>query len=218
MRGSSGSLVVVSFADGSIAVYDVEVASSQPVLLFENGSSCRVNSVVVHPTLPVIVSAHEDRQIKFWDLDTGTSCVAACLEKWRSDSFCCSSLDLLTGKCLQAMVAHLDEVTSLACDPNGLYLLSGSEYFADLGCCCCRRRRCSCRRLFVSLMLTVGSAPVTSGHDCSVRLWNFDSRTCVQEITSHRKKFDEAIFDVSFHPSKAFFASAGADGLAKVFV
>lgn len=29
------------------------------------------------------------------------------------------------------MVAHLDEVTSLACDPNGLYLLSGSELFAD---------------------------------------------------------------------------------------
>jgi len=26
------------------------------------------------------------------------------------------------------MVAHLDEVTCLACDPNGLYLLSGSKY------------------------------------------------------------------------------------------
>lgn len=88
---------------------------------------------------------------------------------------------LMPGKCLNAMVAHLDEVTCLACDPNGLYLLSGS-------------------------------------HDCSVRLWNFENRTCVQEITSHRKKFDEAIFDVAFHPSKPFFASAGADALAKVFV
>ena len=26
------------------------------------------------------------------------------------------------------MVAHLDAVTSLAVDPNGLYLMSGSEY------------------------------------------------------------------------------------------
>ena len=26
------------------------------------------------------------------------------------------------------MVAHLDSVTSLAVDPNGLYLLSGSEF------------------------------------------------------------------------------------------
>jgi striatin 1/3/4 len=56
------------------------------------------------------------------------------------------------------------------------------------------------------------------GHDCSVRLWNFDNRTCVQEITSHRKKFDEAIFDVTFHPTKPYFASGGADALAKVFV
>ena len=57
-----------------------------------------------------------------------------------------------------------------------------------------------------------------SGHDCSIRLWNLETRTCVQEITSHRKKFDESIYDVAFHPRKAFIASAGADGLAKVFL
>ncbi|CAN8000212.1 unnamed protein product [Ixodes hexagonus] len=85
------------------------------------------------------------------------------------------------GKMVHSMVAHLDAVTSLAIDPNGLYLLSGS-------------------------------------HDCSIRLWNLDNKTCVQEITSHRKKFDESIFDVAFHPSKPYIASAGADALAKVFV
>ena len=29
---------------------------------------------------------------------------------------------------IHSMVAHLDAVTSLAIDPNGLYLLSGSKY------------------------------------------------------------------------------------------
>lgn len=29
---------------------------------------------------------------------------------------------------LHSMVAHLDAVTSLAVDPNGLYLMSGSKY------------------------------------------------------------------------------------------
>ncbi|XP_041069918.1 striatin-3 isoform X2 [Carcharodon carcharias] len=57
-----------------------------------------------------------------------------------------------------------------------------------------------------------------TGHDCSIRLWNLDSKTCVQEITAHRKKCDESIYDVAFHPSKAYIASAGADALAKVFV
>jgi len=79
------------------------------------------------------------------------------------------------------MVAHLDAVTSLAVDTNGLYLISGS-------------------------------------HDSSVRLWNLETKTCIQEITAHRKKFDESIFDVAFHPSRPYIASAGADALAKVFV
>uniref|UniRef100_A0A3B3ZYI8 Striatin N-terminal domain-containing protein n=1 Tax=Periophthalmus magnuspinnatus TaxID=409849 RepID=A0A3B3ZYI8_9GOBI len=57
-----------------------------------------------------------------------------------------------------------------------------------------------------------------SGHDCSVRLWMLDNRTCVQEITAHRKKHDEAIHDVAFHSSQPFIASAGADALAKIFV
>ena len=42
--------------------------------------------------------------------------------------------------------------------------------------------------------------------------------TCLQEITSHRKKFDEAVHHIAFHPSKNLFATAGADGLAKVFI
>ena len=41
------------------------------------------------------------------------------------------------------------------------------------------------------------------------RLWNLESKTCVQEITTHRKKFDESIFDVAFHPSRPYIASAG---------
>lgn len=65
--------------------------------------------------------------------------------------------------------------------------------------------------------LNVSSLSYT-GHDSSIRLWNMDSKTCVQEVTAHRKKSDEAIYDVAFHPSKAYIGSAGADALAKVFV
>ncbi|ETE63294.1 Striatin-4, partial [Ophiophagus hannah] len=69
--------------------------------------------------------------------------------------------------------------------------------------------------------IVVASQPSLSlpaGHDCSLRLWNLDNKTCTQEITAHRKKHEEAIHDVAFHPSKALIASAGADALAKVFV
>ncbi|NXV53234.1 STRN4 protein, partial [Uria aalge] len=55
-------------------------------------------------------------------------------------------------------------------------------------------------------------------HDCSLRLWHLAHKTCVQELTAHRKKHEEAVHAVAFHPSRALSASAGADALAKVFV
>uniref|UniRef100_A0A667Z7A1 Striatin n=1 Tax=Myripristis murdjan TaxID=586833 RepID=A0A667Z7A1_9TELE len=152
--------MVTSFTSGQIGLFNME--TRQLVLNLESalepgrpGTSCQINKVLSHPTLPITITAQEDRHIKFFDNNTG--------------------------KLIHSMVAHLDAVTSLAVDPNGLYLMSGS-------------------------------------HDCSIRLWNLESKTCIQEFTAHRKKFEESIHDVAFHPSKCYIASAGADALAKVFV
>uniref|UniRef100_A0A673MQL6 Striatin, calmodulin binding protein 3 n=1 Tax=Sinocyclocheilus rhinocerous TaxID=307959 RepID=A0A673MQL6_9TELE len=157
-NGCDPAHMVASYNTGDVVVYDLE--TSQPVLVLSaQGETIpfgnHINKVVTHPTLPITVTAHEDRHIKFFDNKSGQP--------------------------IHAMVAHLDAVTSLAIDPNGIYLMSGS-------------------------------------HDSSIRLWNMDSKTCVQEVTAHRKKSDEAIYDVAFHPSKAYIGSAGADALAKVFV
>ncbi|KAF3842287.1 hypothetical protein F7725_024238 [Dissostichus mawsoni] len=149
--------LVSSFTNGEIGLFNME--TRQLVLSLESnlepGTPCRINKVLSHPTLPITITAEEDRHIKFFDNNSG--------------------------KMIHSMVAHLDAVTSLAVDPNGLYLMSGS-------------------------------------HDCSIRLWNLDSKTCIQEFTAHRKKFEESIHDVAFHPTKCYIASAGADALAKVFV
>ncbi|KAG7254714.1 LOW QUALITY PROTEIN: hypothetical protein CRUP_033020 [Coryphaenoides rupestris] len=155
-NGCDPAHMVTSFSSGDVILYDLE--TSQPALVLHGQGESRanhINKVVSHPTLPLTITAHEDRHIKFYDNKTG--------------------------KVIHDMVAHLDAVTSLAVDPNGIYLMSGS-------------------------------------HDCSVRLWSVDSRTCVQEITAHRKKSEEAIYHVAFHPSRAFIASAGADALARVYV
>ncbi|XP_036272217.1 striatin-4 isoform X3 [Pipistrellus kuhlii] len=148
--------IVASFRSGDTVLYDLE-AGSALLTLESQGSSgpTQINQVVSHPNQPLTITAHDDRGIRF--------------------------LDNRTGKCVHSMVAHLDAVTCLAVDPNGVFLMSGS-------------------------------------HDCSLRLWSLDNKTCVQEITAHRKKHEEAIHAVACHPSKALIASAGADALAKVFV
>ncbi|XP_014049742.1 striatin-3 [Salmo salar] len=158
-NGCDPAHMVASFNTGNVVIYDLETSQAAVVFAGQGENTLpaanHINKVVSHPTLPVTITAHEDRDIKFFDNKSG--------------------------KVIHAMVAHLDAVTSLAVDPNGIYLMSGS-------------------------------------HDCSIRLWNLDSKTCVQEITAHRMKSDESIYDVAFHPSKAYIASAGADALAKVFV
>uniref|UniRef100_A0A8C9W4N0 Striatin n=1 Tax=Scleropages formosus TaxID=113540 RepID=A0A8C9W4N0_SCLFO len=159
--GGEPAYMVTSFSTGQTGLFNME--TRQLVLRLESvgemvdtaGTPCQINKVLSHPTLPITITAQEDRHIKFFDNNTG--------------------------KLIHSMVAHLDAVTSLAVDPNGLYLMSGS-------------------------------------HDCSIRLWNLESKTCIQEFTAHRKKFDESIHDVAFHPTKCYIASAGADALAKVFV
>ncbi|ERL89331.1 hypothetical protein D910_06703 [Dendroctonus ponderosae] len=152
--------IVASFASANCVIFDAE--TGKQVVRFEASNDAgvslnalRIYKLVCHPTLPLTITAHEDKHIRFWDNHTG--------------------------KLVHSMVTHLDAVTCLAVDPNGLYVLSGS-------------------------------------HDCSIRLWHLDKKTCVQEMTVHRKKFDESILDVAFHPSRPYIASAGADGLAKVFV
>uniref|UniRef100_A0A667XMH5 Striatin n=1 Tax=Myripristis murdjan TaxID=586833 RepID=A0A667XMH5_9TELE len=149
--------MVTSFHTGHIGLFNMETQQ----LILKNSpltdQYLESNGLIMlsHPTLPITITAQEDRHIQFFDNNTG--------------------------KLIHSMVAHLDAVTSLAVDPNGLYLMSGS-------------------------------------HDCSIRLWNMESKTCIQEFTAHRKKFEESIHDVAFHPTKCYIGSAGADALAKVFV
>lgn len=74
---SPQQLLAASFSKGCIQIFDLNASTySQPVLSLEssktkNGTSNRINAIVVHPTLTVIVSAHQDRNLRFWDYTTG---------------------------------------------------------------------------------------------------------------------------------------------------
>lgn len=45
-------------------------------------SNNHINRVVSHPTLPVTITAHEDRHIKFFDNKTGKEIKIKCLGNW----------------------------------------------------------------------------------------------------------------------------------------
>uniref|UniRef100_A0A8B9LRX3 Striatin, calmodulin binding protein 3 n=1 Tax=Astyanax mexicanus TaxID=7994 RepID=A0A8B9LRX3_ASTMX len=118
-NGCDPAYMVASFNTGSAVIYDLETSQSVVEFSAQKDSSLpagnHINKVVSHPTLPVTITAHEDRHIKFFDNKSG--------------------------KVIHAMVAHLDAVTSLAVDPNGIYLMSGSKcsgcvkFITALICC-----------------------------------------------------------------------------------
>ncbi|KAI7823772.1 WD40-repeat-containing domain protein [Gamsiella multidivaricata] len=153
--------MVVSYSNSIIKLFDIE--TGKEILTFKSDESydgttaTQINKIVCHPTLPLVVSGHEDRYIRFFDANSGA--------------------------CSFSMLSHLDAVSSLDIDPAGLVLCSG-------------------------------------GHDASVRLWDIASSTrpCLQEFTGHRRKGDEGVCAVQYHPTlPGLLATGGADSLVKIF-
>ncbi|KZT74248.1 WD40 repeat-like protein [Daedalea quercina L-15889] len=150
--------VAVAYQNAVIKIFEIETGKELMRLQTEpaeDGISSQANSIVSHPTMPLLITGHEDKHIRIFDI--------------------------LTGQCTHSMLAHLDAVTSLSIDAAGFSLVSGS-------------------------------------HDCSVRFWDvLGSRACVQEVPSHREKAREGVLDTEFHPTLPIMASAGADGVVKLY-
>ncbi|CAH8593719.1 unnamed protein product [Dicrocoelium dendriticum] len=127
-------------------------------------TSLALNGLTAQTTLSLVIGAHEDGCVRFYDfyrMPPERSMVG-------STPF------------IESMVAHVDSVTCLDIDPQGLYLLTGS-------------------------------------HDASIRVWDMETRACVQEVTNHRVKYNEAIHAVALHERLPLAASAGADGVCKIY-
>ncbi|CAL8069546.1 unnamed protein product [Calicophoron daubneyi] len=141
------------------------VSANVPSTFPTDWSSRALYALASHQTLSLVIGAHEDSCIRFYDIG-------------RMSAECC-----MVGNApfVDGMVAHMDAITSLAVDPNGLYLFTG-------------------------------------GHDASVRVWDLETRACVQEMTNHRVKNAEAVHAVALHPQLPLAASAGADAICKVYV
>ncbi|ORY99284.1 WD40-repeat-containing domain protein [Syncephalastrum racemosum] len=100
------SKVAVGYANATIRIYDVATGKLLTTLAgsddqYDGTVRTQINTLVAHPTMPLIVSGHEDKQIKFFDLRSGS--------------------------CTQSMSAHMDAVAALDIDPSGSTLVSGGH-------------------------------------------------------------------------------------------
>ena len=121
----------------------------------DNSPLTQINQIITHPTLPLAITGHEDKYIRFFDLNTGS--------------------------CANSMVAHLDAVSSLAINPNGLGLVSGghdsSVRFWDINSRACTQEFTSHRKKYSEGVHSLAFHPTTpilasGGADATVRVYN----------------------------------------------
>ncbi|KAF0691282.1 Aste57867_17460 [Aphanomyces stellatus] len=134
----------------------------------------QVNQVVAHPTMPLVVAAHQDRRIRFYDLRAG--------------------------QCVAAVVAHQEAVSSLALDPSGLYLASGghdgSLRFWSVGERTCVHEQSAHRPKYSEAVHSVAyhasrGFVATGGADSVVKIYKLDISTnqiLDREYTHHRQR------------------------------
>ena len=80
-----------------------------------------INRILSHPTMSLTITAGTDRRIRYFDNNSG---VFACSF---AKIVCCYFLSYSLGQLINSSIAHMESVTTLSADPNGLYMLSGSD-------------------------------------------------------------------------------------------
>jgi len=99
------SKIIASYQNSIVKLFDLETGSEFMKLpsaeTYDNTPGTQINQVISHPTMPLIITAHEDRYIRFFDIKSG--------------------------ECINSMTAHLDGVTSLSIHPSGISFASGGH-------------------------------------------------------------------------------------------
>ncbi|KIP10330.1 hypothetical protein PHLGIDRAFT_28558 [Phlebiopsis gigantea 11061_1 CR5-6] len=97
--------VAVAYQNSVIKIFEIEAGKEILKLQAEapqdGAPTGQVNSIVSHPTMPLLITGHEDKYIRIFDL--------------------------ATGQCTHSIIAHLDAVTSVSLDAAGFSLVSASH-------------------------------------------------------------------------------------------
>lgn len=58
---------------------------------------------------------------------------------------------------------------------------------------------------------------ITSSTNCEMRVWDLTKNVSTQDLGGHRSRGGEGVCQVAAHPDLAFLASAGADGVVRLW-
>ncbi|CAJ0903851.1 1416_t:CDS:2 [Entrophospora sp. SA101] len=190
-------------ADGTVKIWDTEIVGS-PLKCswnyYGHNNGEMVNGDVptsidfVNTDLKKVVVAFQNSIIKLFDIETG-QCVTTFKSNETSDNTPATQINRIISHPTLPLVfsAHEDKYIRFFDVNTGKCSFSMSAHLDSV----------------TSLGVDPsGMVLISGGHDCSIRLWDiFSSRQCIQEFSSHRKKSDEGVLCVHYHPSLPWIAS-----------
>jgi len=156
------SKIIVSYQNSIVKLFDIEKGVEFMKLpsaeTYDNTSATQINQVISHPTMPLIITAHEDRYIRFFDVKSG--------------------------ECISSMTGHLDGVTSLSINPSGISFASGGHDSSiriwDISSKNCIQEMSSHRKKFdegvwcVIYHPTLSSILASGGGDSTCKIYSID--------------------------------------------
>lgn len=163
-------IVAVAYSNAIVKIFSIddghEVRTIRADATYDGTSTTQINMVVAHPTLPLLATAHEDNYINMFDMDTGDKVLS--------------------------LHAHASSVSSIAFDPAGLTLMSGSHDG------------------------TVRFWDIVEHRAEKAQSAHTQGAVCFQEILAHETRANEGVLEVAYHPSAPYVTTAGADGQIRV--
>ncbi|KAL5040121.1 hypothetical protein BDV3_002495 [Batrachochytrium dendrobatidis] len=222
---SQTSLLASASADGTVKLWDTTLANpSLKTTLWYHGTANRsVKSGLTGQSAPISNKEYETPTITSWTHTDLTKLIVG----YRNGVV--KLFDIETGTEVLQFEASLDstagsQVNALACHPFQSLAITGHEdntiRLFDIQSGKCVHSMAAHSDAVTCLDISPGGlAFVSGGHDCSLRWWDLGTRRCIQEQSSHRRKYDEGVWSVAYHPYFGdVMASGGSDGTCRVYL
>ncbi|GES90761.1 striatin isoform X1 [Rhizophagus clarus] len=217
MRSQNTQLLASASADGKVKIWDTEAGGSPLKCSWGYYGINNEESVngddrppvptsidFVHSDLKKIAVSYQNSIIKLFDIES-----EQCVLTFKSDL----TYDNTPATQINRIIVH----------PTMSLIFSAHEdkyiRFFDINSGKCTFSMLAHLDSITSLDIDPsGMILLSGGHDSSIRLWDIVStRQCVQEFVSHRRKSDEGVLSVQYHPSLPWIASGGADSVVKIY-
>ncbi|GAB5364182.1 hypothetical protein AAMO2058_000947100 [Amorphochlora amoebiformis] len=192
-------------SDGNVRAWEANFEEQKEAKIeyssLVDGKNLIPTSVVLKPTEDHLVVSYTTGDVAVFDIETGKE-IAMIKAKVASHT-----MDLTVHPFLNlAVTANLD----------------GSYHILDLSQGTCVDVKQNAHRDAVTSIAidNNGVAMATASHDQSIRIWDIRNNAITVDMdpNQHRKKYDEAIHCIAYHPKIPVLASGGADSVVKVFI